>query len=99
MKQYSEETLKRAVALFPIEYSLHQKIRDNREDAINFIRGLDETPYMHVNRILELIDKPNNQRGTNWGVYILKAEATKKRNIVALEELMLDEMEILKMEE
>lgn len=98
MKQYSEETLKRAKALFPINYDLHDLILKNNEDALTIIRNMDINPFIHVSEIVDAFEGNIMyafDSDNHWGSIALYRKAERIRNIIALEELMMDEMDIL----
>lgn len=89
--EYSQETLERAKKLFPVDYELHDYIINNNPDAINIIRNMDIDPFIHVNEIVEAFSAEDNK----WELLRLKHKAQIISGIIALEELMLDEMNIL----
>ena len=93
--EYSEETLRRAKNLFPTNYVLAEYIRNNDNRALDIVRSMDIEPYIHVNEILKYLNQEFHE--TDWGVFNLKHKAQRISDIVALEELMLDEMNILQM--
>ncbi len=93
--QFSEETLDRARTLFPTNYTLAEYIRNNDKRALDIIREMEIEPHIHVNEVLEAINSPTNSHGINWGIISLRNKSERISDIVALEELMLDELGIM----
>lgn len=93
--QFSEETLDRAKRLFPTNYELHDYIKYNDKVALDIIREMEIEPHIHVNEVLEAINSPTNSHGINWGIISLRNKSERISDIVALEELMLDELGIM----
>ena len=93
--QFSEETLDRAKRLFPTNYELHDYIKYNDKVALDIIREMEVEPHIHVNEVLEAINSPTNSHGINWGIISLRNKSERIKDIVALEELMLDELGIM----
>ena len=97
--QFSEETLDRARTLFPTNYTLAEYIRNNDKRALDIIREMEVEPHIHVNEVLEAINSPTNSHGINWGIISLRNKSERIKDVVALEELMLDELGIMKINE
>lgn len=92
--QFSEETLERVRTLFPTNYQLTEYVRNNDKRALDIIREMEVEPHIHVNEILQYLDE--ELYTTDWGIANLRAKAERISDIVALEELMLDELGIMK---
>lgn len=92
--QFSEETLDRARSLFPTNYALAEYIRNNDERALDIIREMDIQPHIHVDIILLALDVEDEDT-LIWNVRSLRNNAQRISDIVALEELMLDELSIM----
>ena len=93
--QFSEETLDRARTLFPTNYTLAEYIRNNDKRALDIIREMEVEPHIHVNEVLEILNQPIGGRGIDWSKIALIDKAQRISDIVALEELMLDELGIM----
>ena len=94
--QFSEETLDRAKRLFPTNYELHDYIKYNDKVALDIIREMEVEPHIHVREVLEILNQPLGGGGNDWGKITLIDKAQRISDIVALEELMLDELGIMK---
>lgn len=92
--EFSEETLERVRTLFPTNYQLTEYVRNNDKRALDIVREMEVEPHIHVNEILQYLDEELYK--TDWGIANLRAKAERISNIVALEELMLDELGIMK---
>ena len=93
--QFSEETLDRAKRLFPTNYELHDYIKYNDKVALDIIREMEVEPHIHVREVLEILNQPIGGRGIDWSKIALIDKAQRISDIVALEELMLDELGIM----
>ena len=92
--QFSEETIDRAKRLFPTNYELHDYIKYNDKVALDVIREMDIQPHIHVDMILLALDVEDDDT-LMWNVRSLRNNAQRISDIVALEELMLDELGIM----
>ena len=93
--EFSDETLNRVRTLFPTNYQLTEYVRNNDLRALDLIREMEVEPYIHVNDILLAVNTPTNSHGINWGIISLRNQAERIADIIALEELMMDETGIM----
>lgn len=93
--QFSEETLERVRTLFPTNYQLTEYVRNNDKRALDIVREMEVEPHIHVREVLEILNQPLRSGNHDWGKITLINKAQRISDIVALEELMLDELGIM----